>query len=367
MRPHLKHLAIIILIACFQRNVNAQTPVALSPVPAQQFFSQAGAPLAGGCIYTFISQTSTPLATFTDGTGTATNPNPVILDGGGFGNLWLSNSSYRFQIWSYGSGAVGSNCGNGTQQRQIDNISAYTIINQAQAIFLSGVTSDPGGTAGEMIYRSDIPCFRGFTTFWDCFVRLTDTQTLTNKTLTAPTINSPIIATPTINGASTGTGIQGTDTKLLTAGTISATAAIPICTDANGGATTTGCVTAVQVDLTGQTANIASTTIVTPAVNGFYRASCFLVDTQAATTSSTLPSCNISYTQADTGLLAALLPISGTVTTNQVGDQGAPSASFANYFYAKGGSPIKYFTSSYASSGATSLAYAVHIRLEGPF
>jgi hypothetical protein len=163
----------------------AQATVALSPVPAQQFFSQAGAPLAGGCVYTFISGTSTQLATYTDGTGATQNANPVILDAGGFGNLWLTNSSYRFQIWSFGSGAVGSNCGNGTLQRTVDNVSAYTIINQAQNIFLSGNTVDPTGTAGELTYRTDIPCFRAFTTFWDCLVRLTDTQTLTNKTMDA--------------------------------------------------------------------------------------------------------------------------------------------------------------------------------------
>jgi len=52
--------------------------------------------------------------------------------------------------------------------------------------------------------------------------------------------NTPTIATPVINGASTGTGVQGTDSKLLTSGTISGTSS-PLCTDANGGATTSSC------------------------------------------------------------------------------------------------------------------------------
>lgn len=63
-----------------------------------------------------------------------------------------------------------------------------------------------------------------------------DTQTLTNKTLTSPTITTPVI-----NGASTGTGIQGTDSTLLTAGTVSASAGVALCTDGNHGATTSGC------------------------------------------------------------------------------------------------------------------------------
>jgi hypothetical protein len=64
----------------------------------------------------------------------------------------------------------------------------------------------------------------------DTFVYRTTADTLSNKTLTAPVIN----------GASTGTGVQGTDAKLLTAGTISGTG-VTICSDANGGVTTTSC------------------------------------------------------------------------------------------------------------------------------
>lgn len=244
-----------LVVSLFVCGAQAQTPVALSPVPAQQFLSSTGVPLASGCIYTSITGTSTPLATFTDGTGTAQNTNPVILDGGGFGNLWLSNSAYRFAIWSYGSGAVGANCGNGVLQRTVDNVSAYTVINQAQNIFLLGASSDPGGSAGELAYRTDIPCFRAFSTLWDCIVTLTATQTLTNKTLaspiiTAPTVSngsftSPTLSTPVLNGTATGTGLQGTGSKLLTAGVISGLLAAPLCTDAGGSATTTSCIPVV--------------------------------------------------------------------------------------------------------------------------
>lgn len=45
--------------------------------------------------------------------------------------------------------------------------------------------------------------------------------------------------------------IQGTDSKLLSAGTISSTPALPICSDANAGATTTGCVGAAQITAAG--------------------------------------------------------------------------------------------------------------------
>lgn len=189
----------------------AQVAVAPSPVARQQFFGVNGAPLASGCIFTYISTTSTPQATYTDYTGTALNPNPIILDAGGFANIWLSNVTYRFVLVSAG----GVNCATGITQFTIDGISAYTIINTPQNLFVLGATSDPSGTAGELAYRSDIPCFRVFTTFWDCLVTLTATQTLTNKTLTAPTITSPTI-TGTIAGSPTIT------TPVVTGGTFTA-------------------------------------------------------------------------------------------------------------------------------------------------
>ena len=55
-------------------------------------------------------------------------------------------------------------------------------------------------------------------------------QTLISKTLTSPVINTGV----------TGTAIQGTDTLLMSAGTVTGTGA-SLCTDANGGATTSGC------------------------------------------------------------------------------------------------------------------------------
>jgi hypothetical protein len=53
-------------------------------------------------------------------------------------------------------------------------------------------------------------------------------------------LNGPKISNPVINGVSQGTGIQGTDSKLLTSGNVSGVGN-PLCLDANGGATTSGC------------------------------------------------------------------------------------------------------------------------------
>lgn len=61
-------------------------------------------------------------------------------------------------------------------------------------------------------------------------VTLAGSQVLTNKTLTSPIVNTQV----------TGTAVQGTDTKVLSAGTVAGTGA-QLCTDAQGGATTSGC------------------------------------------------------------------------------------------------------------------------------
>ncbi len=187
MRNTMNRIRIPLIIAAFFLSVTplrAQVAVSLSPSPALQFFSQAGVPLASGCVYTFSSGTSSNLATYTDGTGLVVASNPLVMDAGGFLTIFLKNASYRFAIYSKGLGGVqGADCFSGVLQRTVDNVSAYSVINQAQAIFLLGQSSDPAGSAGEMIYRSDIPCFRSFSTLWDCFVTLTATQTLTNKTL----------------------------------------------------------------------------------------------------------------------------------------------------------------------------------------
>jgi hypothetical protein len=204
MRLQYRHgLSILGLVLGLAHMVCAQVSVAPSPVAKQQFFGANGAPLASGCLQTYITGTSTPLATYQDSTGTSLNPNPIILDSGGFANIWLSNATYRFVLVSAG----GVSCATGTTQYTIDGISAWTVVNTPANLFLLGATSDPGGTAGELAYRTDIPCFRAFTTFWDCLISLTATQTLTNKTLSAPIINNATGATlisPSIAGLTSG-------------------------------------------------------------------------------------------------------------------------------------------------------------------
>jgi len=73
--------------------------VSLAPVAHQQFLAANGAPLAGGFVFTYAAGTSTPLATYTDSTGSTPNAQPIVLDAGGFANIWLSsNIAYKFVV-----------------------------------------------------------------------------------------------------------------------------------------------------------------------------------------------------------------------------------------------------------------------------
>lgn len=126
------------------------------------------------------------------------------------------------------------------------------------------------------------------------------------------------------------------------------------------------------VDLTAQAADISNTAILTPSADGFYRASAYIVITQAATTSASLPGVAILFTDANSGQ-AETIPLTAGLADNLLGSTGpaptpnAGQGQFVFGFYAKGGVSISYHTSGYASSGATPMQFALHIRLEGPF
>ncbi len=112
--------AILVLCACF---AHAQTPVILAPYPQLQFFDQTGTPLSFGCVFTYQTNSVTPLATYTDYTGTTLNSNPVILSAGGSANIWLAaGESYAFRVKSAG----GSNCANGTTLYTVNGLGGGT-------------------------------------------------------------------------------------------------------------------------------------------------------------------------------------------------------------------------------------------------
>lgn len=110
---------LFILVLMLPIFAHGQASVALMPVPHYQFFDANGIPLSGGCLFAYISGTVTNQATYTDFTGVVQNSNPVILDAGGYANIWLDQTkTYKFKLVSSG----GANCASGTSQWTVDNV-----------------------------------------------------------------------------------------------------------------------------------------------------------------------------------------------------------------------------------------------------
>ena len=106
-------------------------------------------------------------------------------------------------------------------------------------------------------------------------------------------------------------------------------------------------------------ANIAAQTLITPNADGLYRFTCYIVLTQSATTSATLPNCQLNYTEPDTNQ-ALMDSLIGQNTINTLGTLIAAQRTF----YAKSGVAITWSTNGYASSGATPMRYTLRVRLE---
>ncbi len=98
----------IVLAALAVCCLAAAQSASLMPMPKIQFLDANGVPVAGGFVYTYSAGTTTPLVTYTDASGSTPNADPVVLDSGGFANIWLGANTYKIvlqdkhgvQIWS---------------------------------------------------------------------------------------------------------------------------------------------------------------------------------------------------------------------------------------------------------------------------
>jgi hypothetical protein len=93
-----KLLAIIFLMLMASAWGIAQTlPTAAQLVPPTlQLFDNAGNPCAGCLLWSFVTGTQTPLATYTDSSATVSNTNPIVLNAAGRANVWIKDDLYKF-------------------------------------------------------------------------------------------------------------------------------------------------------------------------------------------------------------------------------------------------------------------------------
>lgn len=111
---------------------------------------------------------------------------------------------------------------------------------------------------------------------------------------------------------------------------------------------------------TAQAANVNVPGLYAVPASGLYRVSTFIEVTQAATTSSTMPSVSVNYTTAVGGVAVADLMTATAAGNNPVGTHLGGTAVIS----AQQGSNIGYTTAGYASVGATPMQYSVHVTLE---
>ena len=112
-------------------------------------------------------------------------------------------------------------------------------------------------------------------------------------------------------------------------------------------------------DGTAQAANIALTNLIASPTSGRYRISAYIIVTQAATTSSTLPSISLQWNDADNGQ-AQTFALTPTDTGNLL-----TTSHFNDVFLSVGASsPLTFSTSGYTSVGATPMQFAIHITVE---
>jgi len=78
--------------------------VFLSPVGgvAAQFFTNTGAVLTGGKLFTYAAGTTTPQVSYTTNAGNVARTNPIVLDAAGRvadgGEIWITAQPYKFVL-----------------------------------------------------------------------------------------------------------------------------------------------------------------------------------------------------------------------------------------------------------------------------
>jgi hypothetical protein len=114
-----------------------------------------------------------------------------------------------------------------------------------------------------------------------------------------------------------------------------------------------------NVDLTAQAANISVTTIVATPAPGLYRVSGYISVSQVATSSSTLPSIVLTWTDQNSGQAMSL-----TLTPTNSGNLLTTVQENNAILSVNSSTDIQFSTTGYASSGATPMQYSIHMRVE---
>lgn len=117
---------------------------ALSPVAKQQFFDNNGNLAVGFKLYTYTTNTTTPLATYTDAALTTPNANPIILDSRGECVIYLQDALYRYVLKDASDATIWTRDGIASPlyQGALGGTSPIIVANVAALNTLTGMSND---------------------------------------------------------------------------------------------------------------------------------------------------------------------------------------------------------------------------------
>jgi len=137
--------------------------VRLMPIPKQAFFygdnSGRQGPLVGGKVETYLANTSTAVATYTDYTGGTENAWPVILDARGEASVWLMPGLYKIVLKDadgveiYTQDGVSGN-GLYTAMGSISDLRAHVGLFDGQIAIVAGYYTPNDGGGGSFRWNS---------------------------------------------------------------------------------------------------------------------------------------------------------------------------------------------------------------------
>jgi len=121
-------LSRLILLAALAAFPAFSQNLMIMPYPKMQFFSNTGAPLAAGCLFSYQAGTTTLQATYTDSTGFGANPNPLTLDAGGRASVWFSALNYKMVLTAPPSAGACATGNTGATVWTVDWLNASNVL-----------------------------------------------------------------------------------------------------------------------------------------------------------------------------------------------------------------------------------------------
>lgn len=195
-----------LFLACFMGVLAyGQTQVAPFVNSHVQFSNASGAAPCNGCLLdTFAAGTTTPLATYSESTGTTPNSNPVVLASDGSAVVYMTNASYKLRLRTAAGATIW------TQDQVTWNNLATTL----SSLTLTGNATINSSTAATNVANQSGPTFGFCGNYWtgaasasDCWNLSDVLGTGTNPTSTLTLVHSgssgtPVFSVPALSASS---------------------------------------------------------------------------------------------------------------------------------------------------------------------